>query len=150
MNMPFEPPQIVNHPPQIFGASHAEGSPAPSATPGPIFTDEQLSGNMDESNDAKRRRIARVCWPNPADWDTCSWWEWESLRVLFGDTGLRHVSQKEDQMRWQDAKVLALPQLQNGMHLYPGREEAESAQGVRHPIPPTPRYHPLLTLCAVE
>jgi hypothetical protein len=136
MNMPFEPPQIVNRPPQIFGGSHAEGSPAPSATPGPIFTDEQLSGNLDESNEAKRRRIARVCWPDTADRANTSGGDWENLRVPFGDTGLRHVSQKEDQMRWQDAKVLALHQLQNRMHIYPGGEEAESAKGVQHPILP--------------
>ena len=52
-------PPILNPPPQIFGAYNADGLPI-SALPdlnGPIFGDGTL---LDESNEAKRRRIARV------------------------------------------------------------------------------------------
>lgn len=56
----FEMPPMSNPPPQIFGARNADGSPVAPSLPGPMFTDEQLSGNMDDNNDAKRRRIARV------------------------------------------------------------------------------------------
>lgn len=54
-------PTIMNQPPQIFGSYNADGSPTTPALPGPVFTEDQLSGNIDDSNDAKRRRIARVC-----------------------------------------------------------------------------------------
>lgn len=41
------------------------------------------------------------------------------------------MSKEEDQMRRKNAQVLALPQLQNRLRLYSGREEAESAKRVR-------------------
>ncbi|KAF7927621.1 uncharacterized protein EAE98_006003 [Botrytis deweyae] len=53
-------PPIMNPPPQIFGAYNADGLPV-STLPdlnGPIFGDGTL---LDESNEAKRRRIARAC-----------------------------------------------------------------------------------------
>lgn len=34
--------------------------------------------------------------------------------------GLRYVSEEEDQMRWQNAQVLALSQLQDRLCIHPG------------------------------
>lgn len=57
---PLELPPLVNPPPQVFG-SYAPGSPSGAAYSGAFFGGEdQNGGNLDESNDAKRRRIARV------------------------------------------------------------------------------------------
>ena len=53
-------PPLMNPPPQIFGAYGPDGQPLPADLPdmtGPMFTDGML---LDESNEAKRRRIARV------------------------------------------------------------------------------------------
>lgn len=47
------------------------------------------------------------------------------------DAGVRHVPKEEDQVRWEDASLHALPQLQDGVRLYSSREEAKSAQRVR-------------------
>jgi hypothetical protein len=58
------PPIMMNPPPQIFGAYSADGLPMISNLPdltGPMFTDGTL---LDESNEAKRRRIARVRLPS--------------------------------------------------------------------------------------
>lgn len=44
--------------------------------------------------------------------------------------GLRYVSQEEDQVRWENAQVLALHQLQDRLHFHPRREKAQPAQGV--------------------
>jgi hypothetical protein len=57
---PISAPPMMNPPPQIFGAYSADGLPMPANLPdltGPMFTDGTL---LDESNEAKRRRIARV------------------------------------------------------------------------------------------
>ena len=60
-NKSFTVPPLINPPPQIFGGN--DGSPTdPNFNAGQYFT-EDLAGAMDESNDAKRRRIARVCAP---------------------------------------------------------------------------------------
>jgi hypothetical protein len=57
-------PPLMNPPPQIFGGySSADGLPMPSNMVDlsqPIFGDGTL---LDESNEAKRRRIARVGYP---------------------------------------------------------------------------------------
>jgi hypothetical protein len=53
-------PPMMNPPPQIFGAYSADGLPMAASLPdlgGPMFTDGTL---LDESSEAKRRRIARV------------------------------------------------------------------------------------------
>lgn len=52
-------PPLMNPPPQIFGAYDAAGLPITSIPDltGPLFGDGTL---LDESNEAKRRRIARV------------------------------------------------------------------------------------------
>lgn len=46
---------------------------------------------------------------------------------------MRHVSQEEDQVRWQDARLHPLPQLQDRVHLHTGREETPTSQRVRSP-----------------
>jgi len=54
-------PPLMNPPPQIFGGYSADGLPMPSNMVDlsqPIFGDGTL---LDESNEAKRRRIARAC-----------------------------------------------------------------------------------------
>jgi len=54
------PPPLMNPPPQIFGAYSADGLPMPANMNDmsqPLFGDGTL---LDESNEAKRRRIARV------------------------------------------------------------------------------------------
>lgn len=53
-------PPLMNPPPQIFGSYSADGLPMPSNMVDlsqPLFGDGTL---LDESNEAKRRRIARV------------------------------------------------------------------------------------------
>jgi hypothetical protein len=49
---------LMNQPPQIFGAYTSDGSPIPPSLNGQLFADDMGLG--DDSNDAKRRRIARV------------------------------------------------------------------------------------------
>lgn len=56
-------PQLINHnpPPQIFGGFTADGLPMSAGLgdlPGQLFGDPATL--MDDSNEAKRRRIARV------------------------------------------------------------------------------------------
>jgi hypothetical protein len=40
------------------------------------------------------------------------------------------VPEEEDQVRWQDAVMHTLPELQDGMHIHAGREEEAAAEGV--------------------
>lgn len=54
----FDIPALVNQPPKVFGAYGSDGSPIPAAISGSMFDDNGLG--LDESADAKRRRIARV------------------------------------------------------------------------------------------
>lgn len=60
-HMPQIPaPPLMNPPPQIFGQYSADGLPLPASVDG---LPQQLFGDgtlLDESNEAKRRRIARV------------------------------------------------------------------------------------------
>jgi hypothetical protein len=58
--MAFDMPMLMNQPPQIFGAYNPDGSPVPASLSGPLFHDDPNMHTGDESNDAKRRRIARV------------------------------------------------------------------------------------------
>ncbi|KAL1959873.1 hypothetical protein VTO42DRAFT_1018 [Malbranchea cinnamomea] len=60
-NLGFEMRPMTNAPPQTFGARNPDGSPIAPSLPGPVFSDEQVAGSVDENNDAKRRRIARAC-----------------------------------------------------------------------------------------
>ena len=57
----FDLPPIVNPPPQVFGGEFDPTSPISFS--GPLFNEDQTEQNGaggDDSNDAKRRRIARV------------------------------------------------------------------------------------------
>jgi hypothetical protein len=55
----------------------------------------------------------------------------DGASLLMGNLGMRHVSQKENQMRWAHAEMLTLYQLQDGMRLHAGGEEEKSSKGVR-------------------
>lgn len=55
----FDLPHLINQPPQIFGNYGPDGSPIPSTLNGALFGDQDLL-SMDDVNDPKRRRIARV------------------------------------------------------------------------------------------
>lgn len=57
--MTFDMPQLVNQPPQIFGAYSSDGSPIPPVLNGSVFGDPN-DASFDDLNDPKRRRIARV------------------------------------------------------------------------------------------
>lgn len=54
------PSMLMNQQPAAFGAYGHEGSPITASLPNPTFQDESLMGLGDDSNDPKRRRIARV------------------------------------------------------------------------------------------
>jgi hypothetical protein len=56
----FDIPTLMNQPPQIFGSYNPDGSPIPAVLNGPLFADDPTALLGDDSNDAKRRRIARV------------------------------------------------------------------------------------------
>jgi len=60
----MQPPPLMNPPPQIFGAYDHDGMPMGASLAGMdtggLFGDG-MGGGMDESSEAKRRRIARVC-----------------------------------------------------------------------------------------
>jgi len=43
---------------------------------------------------------------------------------------MRHVQKEKDQVRWQDAGVHSLPELQDRMHLHSSRKEAQSSKRV--------------------
>jgi hypothetical protein len=44
---------------------------------------------------------------------------------------MRHVSEKENQMRWAHAEMLTLYQLQDRMRIHAGGEEKKSSERVR-------------------
>jgi len=65
--MGYDMPLLMNQQTPIFGAYNHDGSPVTAALPNPTFHDESSLGIGDDTNDAKRRRIARVsvsdsCW----------------------------------------------------------------------------------------
>ena len=43
---------------------------------------------------------------------------------------MRYVQEEEDKMRWQDAQVRSLHELQNRMYIYSSGEEAQPSQRV--------------------
>ena len=59
--MPIPPPPLLNQPPQIFGGYTEHGLPIPQLPPdlmaAQMFGDHGL---LEDTNEAKRRRIARV------------------------------------------------------------------------------------------
>ncbi|KAM3459506.1 hypothetical protein MY5147_002802 [Beauveria neobassiana] len=59
--MPGSGPPLMNQPPQIFGSYSQDGMPSMAHMPdmtAHMFSDAQLL--MEDTNDAKRRRIARA------------------------------------------------------------------------------------------
>ncbi|KAH6626322.1 fungal-specific transcription factor domain-containing protein [Chaetomium sp. MPI-SDFR-AT-0129] len=60
--MPIQPPPLLNPPPQIFGGYNEHGLPIPQLPPdllaAQMFGDHGL---LEDTNEAKRRRIARAC-----------------------------------------------------------------------------------------
>lgn len=59
-NAPFHIPPITNPPHQIFGEGDSNGSPLSPNFVGGLYFAEDQGGSLDESSEAKRRRIARV------------------------------------------------------------------------------------------
>ena len=55
----YEIPPLINQPPQVFGP-YAPTSPTNGLYSADYFGEEQTGGTAEESNEAKRRRIARV------------------------------------------------------------------------------------------
>ena len=55
----FDVTSLINPPPQVFGP-YASGSPTNPIFPRDYFGEEQNGATVEESNEAKRRRIARV------------------------------------------------------------------------------------------
>jgi hypothetical protein len=86
-------PPILNQPPQIFGGYGPDGLPnVPQMPPdlaAHMFSESHLL--MDDSNEAKRRRIARVR-PVPG-----TIWQGRVL-MLAWSLGLRYVQEEEDQV----------------------------------------------------
>ncbi|KAL5343357.1 fungal-specific transcription factor domain-containing protein [Aspergillus crustosus] len=58
--MGYDMPMLMNQQTPLFGAYPQDGSPVTAGLPNPTFHDDSM-GLGDESNDAKRRRIARAC-----------------------------------------------------------------------------------------
>ncbi|KAL2816781.1 fungal-specific transcription factor domain-containing protein [Aspergillus cavernicola] len=59
--MGYDMPMLMNQHTPLFGAYGHDGSPVTAALPNPTFHDDSLMSVGDDSNDAKRRRIARAC-----------------------------------------------------------------------------------------
>ena len=75
------PPPLMNQPPQIFGAYGPDGLPQmPPDLASHIFPDSHLL--MEDTNEAKRRRIARVRLPPVTPW------QGRMLTVGFTSLGL--------------------------------------------------------------
>ena len=94
---PMQAPPLMNPPPQIFGGYNADplASINMSDLSQSIFADANL---MDESVEAKRRRIARVR-------TVCAV---RLCRPTDERVGLRYVPEEEDQVRWKATCLHAL------------------------------------------
>lgn len=57
--MGFDMPMLMNQQPNLFGAYGPDGSPMNPVLPNPTYDDAALMAG-DDTNDSKRRRIARV------------------------------------------------------------------------------------------
>ena len=79
--------QLMNPPPRIFNGEQ-DTSPLAPNFPGNVYFGEE-GGTVDENNEAKRRRIARVC-------------TLQLSRIQVGidsrTAGVRHVPQEENQV----------------------------------------------------
>ena len=51
---------FAQQPPQIFGAYNPDGTPMPPVLPAGNYFDDELDLGLEDENDPKRRRIARV------------------------------------------------------------------------------------------
>lgn len=114
MGFDIQPAMAMSQQPQIFPNYAHDGSQMPGMQAGSMYPDDAALAAGEDANDAKRRRIARVRrflsqWGSGIDAD-----------LGFGDLGLRHVPEEEDQMRREDAQVFALYQLQDGLRFYTG------------------------------
>lgn len=58
-------PMMMNQESQLFGGYSHDGSQMPGMSAGSMYADDSALGPGDETNDAKRRRIARVRLSNP-------------------------------------------------------------------------------------
>lgn len=132
-------PPLMNQPPQIFGANAYDTMQMQHMSPeltAQMFGDPSML--LDDTSDAKRRRIARVSPASSSSTHTpthhhkhCGRPMGTGVRLTPpAATGLRYVQEKEDQVRREAASMHALHQLQDGMRLHSGREEEESAQRV--------------------
>ena len=54
-------PMMMNQQSQLFGAYSHDGSQMSGVATGSMYADDSGLNAGDETNDAKRRRIARVC-----------------------------------------------------------------------------------------
>lgn len=52
---------MMNQEPQLFGGYPHDGSHMAGMSAGSMYADDSALGAGDETNEAKRRRIARVC-----------------------------------------------------------------------------------------
>ncbi|RAH52808.1 fungal-specific transcription factor domain protein [Aspergillus piperis CBS 112811] len=59
--MGFDMPMLMNQQQQFYGAYGPDGSPMASVHQNMSYQDEQSMGAGEDTNDAKRRRIARAC-----------------------------------------------------------------------------------------
>jgi len=91
--MPMTAPPLMNQPPQIFGGYAEHGMPLhqmpPDLSVAQMFGDHGL---LDDSQEAKRRRIARVsglvtCQPSLKEY---------SVADALVSTGLRYVQEEKD------------------------------------------------------
>lgn len=133
------PPPLMNQPPQIFGGYPDPGMQLHQLPPeltAQMFGDP--SAFLDDANEAKRRRIARVSTDLLPLGRVQRREGSRSLTGFRSSLGLRHVQEEEDQVRRQASGLHALHQLQNRLRLHPSREEAQSSQGVRRS-----KYQPL-------
>lgn len=104
-----------NPPPQFFGGFGADNM---QHLP-PDIASQMFDSHMffEDPHDAKRRRIARVRDGREGRGGIYT----RELRLLtcwFHHSGVRYVSQEEDQVRWQDAVVHAVSELQDGLRLH--------------------------------
>lgn len=107
-------PMAMSQQPQLFPNYAHDGSQMPGMPAGSMYPDEAALAAGEDTNDAKRRRIARVR-ISPTQWGSGI-----DSDCGFCGLGLRHVPEEEDQMRWEDAQVFALYQLQDRLRFYTG------------------------------
>jgi hypothetical protein len=120
---------------RAFSTFSNEGAPSfPQNISSNMFsTDDMAMLGFDDGGDQgdpKRRRIARVCCWTPTPFRG---------RITDSFQGVRYVPEEENKVRWQDAGLLTLPELQDGMYLHPGREEEKSSKRVSDPNAPSLR-----------